>query len=462
MTGFGLTVGGVSDPLMVVSPLPALSLSVVGVTGFGLIVRGASGPLRLHAALRARRVASERTLALGSAVATAPAAPRPRPTPAIGAFLGRMSGFCRARLPIDPWDLLMEHLLDGLQRFHVLGRNEHSGEALAASAAGAPDAVDIVLRMDRNVVVEDVADVGDVQPSRRHVAGSEEGDRAVAESLKRGRPLMLVQIPMQRAHIEAVLEQRAVHDAHVLLAIAEDDGVLDVAFPHQRPERLAFSSGVVRCLFQPLHDGGRGGRLRRNLDALRPVQEVVDQALDLGRHGCREEQRLAGEGEELADALDVGDEPHVEHAVGLVDHQDLDAVEQELAALEMVEQPAGRGDHHIGATIELAVLLVIGHPADQKRHGELMALAENLEMLGDLGCEFARGLQDERPRHPRPGAPALEPGQHRQDERGRLAGPGLGNAQHVATRHHKRYGLRLNRGRGIEAGRRHGGHNLRT
>ena len=37
--------------------------------------------------------------------------------------------------------------------------------------AGAADAVDIVLGMDRHVVVEDVADVGDVEAARRDVRG---------------------------------------------------------------------------------------------------------------------------------------------------------------------------------------------------------------------------------------------------------------------------------------------------
>ena len=198
-------------------------------------------------------------------------------------------------------------------------------------------------------------------------------------------------------------------NADVLLAIAEDDGVLDVDLPHQGSERLALSGRIVGRLFQPLHDGRRGGRLRGDFDAFGAVQEFVGEALDFGGHGRGEEQRLPREGEELADALDVGDEAHVEHAVGFVDHQDLDAVQQQLAALEMVEQAARRGDHHIGAAIELAVLIVIGHAADQQRHGQLVALAENLEMVGDLGGKLARGLQNQRARHARPGASALEP-----------------------------------------------------
>ena len=63
---------------------------------------------------------------------------------------------------------------------------------------------------------------------------------------------------------------------------------------------------------------------------------VVDEAdrmldmgfiLDLARHGGREEQGLARRRRQLENPLDIGDEPHVQHAVGLVHHHDLHAVQ---------------------------------------------------------------------------------------------------------------------------------------
>ncbi len=48
-----------------------------------------------------------------------------------------------------------------------------------------------------------------------------------------------------------------------------------------------------------------------------------------------------------------GNEAHVEHAVGFVDDEDFDAGEQQLAALEMVEQPAGRCDQNVDAALQL-------------------------------------------------------------------------------------------------------------
>ncbi len=134
----------------------------------------------------------------------------------------------------------------------------------------------------------------------------------------------------------------------------------------------------------------------------------------------------------LADAFDVGDETHVEHAVGFVDDQDLDAVQQELAALAVVEQATRRRDQHIGAALQLPVLLLKGNPADQKRDVELgMVLAVFDEVLFDLRREFARRFQDQRARHASAGTAFLEAREHRQHKGCCLAGTGLGDAQHV-------------------------------
>ena len=76
---------------------------------------------------------------------------------------------------------------------------------------------------------------------------------------------------------------------------------------------------------QLLGDGDGGGGGPGDLTAHGIVQEGVGDALDFRRHGGGEEQRLPRERHQLADALDVGDETHVEHAVGFVDDQQLTA-----------------------------------------------------------------------------------------------------------------------------------------
>ena len=191
----------------------------------------------------------------------------------------------------------------------------------------------------------------------------------------------------------------------------------------------------------------------RDFDLHRIVQELLGDALDFRRHGRGEEQGLARERHELADALDVGDEAHVEHAVGFVDDQQLDAGQQQPAALEMVEQAARRCDQHVDAARQLGVLVVERDAADEERDVELVVGAVLVEAFLDLRGEFARRLEDQRARHARPRAAGLQHGEHRQREGGGLAGAGLRDAEHVAAREHVGDRLFLDRGGGGVTGR---------
>ena len=233
--------------------------------------------------------------------------------------------------------------------------------------------------------------------------------------------------------------------AHLDLAIAEDDGVADVLAADQLAQHLALGPVLaVGAEAEVLGDGlGRGGR-RGDLDALGILEELADEARDLGRHRRREEQRLPARRQQLADLLDVGDEAHVEHAVGLVDDEDLDAHQHDASALEMVEQASGRSDQHVDAAVELLDLIVHRHAADQQRQVQLVVDAVLLEALRHLRGELARRREDQRARHARPGAARLEPGDHRQHERCGLAGARLGDAEDIAAGHGDRDGGGLN------------------
>ena len=78
------------------------------------------------------------------------------------------------------------------------------------------------------------------------------------------------------------------------------------------------------------------------------------------------------------------------------------------------------------------------------------------ERFLDLGGELARRFEDERARHARPRAALLEGAQHRQRERRRLAGAGLGDAEDVAPLQGVGNSLFLDRRRRFVAGRLYG------
>ncbi len=131
---------------------------------------------------------------------------------------------------------------------------------------------------------------------------------------------------MQRGDAEAVALQRLVEHLHVALAVAEDDRVLEVLRPAQdAPQGSRFEWGsrpaaMRRCVIVEAVVAWRATSMRAGLWRNVSVSRWIS-----GAHRRGEEQGLAGERHEAADALDVGDETHVEHAVRLVDDEDFDA-----------------------------------------------------------------------------------------------------------------------------------------
>ena len=65
-----------------------------------------------------------------------------------------------------------------------------------------------------------------------------------------------------------------------------------------------------------------------------------------------EEQVLALGGKQGEDRADVADEAHVEHAIRLVEDEDLHAAQIDGSLARVVEQPSRRGDHDFGVAAQ--------------------------------------------------------------------------------------------------------------
>ena len=239
--------------------------------------------------------------------------------------------------------------------------------------------------------------------------------------------------------------ERLVEDVHLDLAVAEDQRVLHLLTPDQAAQRLALVA--LLHVKHPSGDRRRDGCGARDGDGLGIAQEGIAQAPDFGRHGGREEQRLPQLGDDLHDALDIGDEAHIQHAVGFIDHQQLAIRHQDAAAIKQIEQAAGGGDQHVHAFFQHVALVIHALAADQQRVVQVEILAVFHELLGHLEGQFARRLQDQAARHARLGPAAGEDVHHRQGEAGGLAGAGLGAAHHVPAHQHDGDRLFLNRRR---------------
>ena len=190
-----------------------------------------------------------------------------------------------------------------------------------------------------------------------------------------------------------------------------------------------------------------GDLLGVDLDPGRVAQVALGDAGDGRRDGGREERRLALARGRRQDRLEVLGEAHVEHLVGLVEDDDLDAVEAQAAALEVVDRPARRRDDDVDAAPQPAQLLADRLAAVDRQDPGTELAAVLVECLGDLHRQLAGRDEDERRRAAFAGLADGDALEGRQREGGGLAGPGRCLGEEVAAGEQRRDGLALDRRR---------------
>ena len=202
-----------------------------------------------------------------------------------------------------------------------------------------------------------------------------------------------------------------------MLGARERDDAADLAAAQELDEERGLE--LARNRIGGLGDAHRGLRLALELDGDRVLEHLLGEARDGPGQGGGEEQGLAARGQVPEDPLDVGEEAHVQHAVGLVEHEDLEALEPRVGEAEVVEQAAGSGHDHVDAGAKRVLLRAHAHAPEDGGARERGVHGQRAQVLVDLGGQLAGGGEDEGAG----GAPglAVEALQDGQDEGGGLA-----------------------------------------
>ena len=168
----------------------------------------------------------------------------------------------------------------------------------------------------------------DVQPAGGHVGRDEEIGATSAQPAHHPVALLLAQPAVQRLGMVPAPVHRLGEPVDLLAGPAEHDrgrGRLDIQYPCERG-RLVRPRDEV-CALAHQRDLARRRRLVSDLDTDRVVHVAARQPVDARWHRRGEQHRLAVFGSLLQDRLDVLGEPHVQHLVGLVEHDRLQAAQ---------------------------------------------------------------------------------------------------------------------------------------
>ena len=195
------------------------------------------------------------------------------------------------------------------------------------------------------------------------------------------------------------------------------------------------------------------GVARRDLDRLGVAQDRPGQTPDVVGEGRREHEVLALLRQQFDDPLDVGQEAHVQHPVGLVEDEDLDLAEVRDLLADEVQQPARCRDEDLDPAAQRLDLRVHRHAAVDDGRAQRHGPAIGVDALVDLHGEFAGRDEDQRAdrmagrREGRVGVRA-QPVEDGEGEGRGLAGPGLGGGEDIASREDEGDGGGLDRGGG--------------
>ena len=337
----------------------------------------------------------------------------------------------------------LQDLLNVLQQTAFIGTDERTGTALLSGPTGAADAVDVVFGHVGQLVVHDVGKETDVDPARGHVGGDEDADRVrleIGEGLGAGG---LALVAVDRGGGDAVDAKLLGETVGAVLRAGEDEHLAPVAFFDELGKEAAFV-GFGDGVNHLRHRFG-GAAAACHFDEGRITENPVGEGLDLGRISRGEEEILTTGREELEDFADVVDETHVEHAVGLIEDEDLDLGKVDRALADVVEEASRRGHEDIDPATEALDLWVDPDSAKNHGGGKVEALAIGRDAFTDLGGEFARRGEDESARAAGTRLARGEALEHRQGEGRGLARAGLRSSEEVASREDGRDGLGLDR-----------------
>src|SRR4051812_11764046 len=178
----------------------------------------------------------------------------------------------------------------------------------------------IVVAKAGNVVVDDVRNAADIDPATDYVRRDEDLYFAGAKVGHDPVTSRLVHITVHARYARTLLAQSLINLFRPALRPAKDDRLSRLLAGQQSHEQVELPLGIDREI--KLLDRFDGDVLRRKIDCLRIVHVALSQLRNRRWHRRAKQQRLPLPRTALQNSLDIRPKADVEHAIGLVEHDE--------------------------------------------------------------------------------------------------------------------------------------------
>ena len=224
----------------------------------------------------------------------------------------------------------------------LFAAEEGGGDAVPAGAACASDAVNEILRDVRQVVVNHVRDVLDVNAAGSEVGGYQDAVAPLLESREGGDALRLRAAAVNHGSGEAVAVQGDGQALGSALGAREDEAAAGFLGEQAMEQRQLAIGGDFESLLAHIF-----GRFQHGTEC--ETHRVLHVVLHEMRDGSFERRgkahRLPVFRQDRCDSANRRKKSHIEHAIGFVENQNAQIAKMHELARKKIFEPSGGGDH---------------------------------------------------------------------------------------------------------------------
>ena len=228
----------------------------------------------------------------------------------------------------------------------VIILDEVDRNTLPAESSRPSDPVDVELTIVWEVIVDDQGHLLDINATCPDISCDEDTRLSTPELLHDRVPLFLGHVAVHRAHGEVGLPHLLGEPVHLALGVAEDDGLGDGQGVVQVTESVELPLLPLNS-HEELLDALKGQLVTFNQDPDGVGHELGGHLEDLVGKSGGDETDLSGWGQIAVHVIDLLLESLVQHLVGLVQHQHLDAPGPQSPPPYHVKYPPRGSRHHV-------------------------------------------------------------------------------------------------------------------
>src|SRR5262249_10269003 len=344
--------------------------------------------------------------------------------------------------------LALEQTFHVFEKPELLIRDQRDCLAGQAGPARAADTMHVIFGGVRQFVIDDEREFFDIEATRGNIGRHERSYLALLEFLQRLHALGLGAVAVNGLSGNSVLLYLACYAIGIALHAYEHQNLPHVPAADKLHQRGAFAQRTNQ-IYLVRNQIGRG-ITRRDLDRNRRVEQLLRKPPRLLWKRSRKQQILPTLRQQREDALDIRHETHVQHAIGLVQHQEFDMGQIDGLLVQVIEQSRGSRHQDLHSRVQRLHLRIDIHTAIHDRGAQRKVLAVYAHAFLHLRGELARRREYQhaywmaRRRQAGIGL-GREELQQRQREPGGFAGPRLRGAHYVAPLQDDRDRFDLNR-----------------